>query len=784
MATAAQPLGLKEFIPLALTYFVGLVFLALFQNTILYYTGVLDTIFGKSLFLLVVHHLGFASFCALVLAFLFNFLEAKKPRLGLRWTKVMFLAFLIVESLLTSYYIQNYEALGIHMFTASALTSNIQFSIGMAILSVLLVLALCYGVQSWLSRSYGLISRMYPVTLILFSMFLATLASESREINKNKTQHLLSSISQKLFSGYNYQGTKEYPLLRPHAANASLTPFFAFKEVMPHVKLIVIEGLGSDFVGKDRPYVDFMPYLNHLQKKSLYWRHFLSNTGQGHTSIPTITGSLPFGKEGFTNSNTFLERNTLFSILRSNGYATGFAYGGNATLFGFDKFLAEEEVATVLDKNAFGALYEQQAEDRAGVSLGYPDAALYDRYQQVPQGMAPRLDVLLTLSTKAPYLIPEADRYQKKVAQIVAENNVPKKTKRFIDQHQDLFASYHYADDALKEFMAKEQKTEGYDNTIYIITGTHYSADMPQEDRLTRYKVPLIMYSPLLKQPGVFEEMASHMDLAPTLIALLDANYPFNVPQQVAWLGAPLETVPQPRNIPFLRGPDQLLEFMNGNHFITEGDVYHVNETLNLEPASNTLKIEDTEKALAQFTTINAYVTQENKILPKDISLVRSNHPKFTKEDMVWIHSVFNGDNFDNAYTTAHRLAMNKDWERAKLLCRYILNEIPRHADTEILLGRLHGWQKNYGTSTAILENVVQKYPRYADAYNALMDSYHWAGQYDKVEAVRIMAQRHAIQDELLQGKFEQAQVMLKEQHLKEAAQRTNNVSFQKIGEQ
>lgn len=772
-------MGLREFIPLGITLFAGLVFLALYQNVVLYVTGVLDTIFGKSFFLLVVHHLGFASVCALLLAFLFNFLEGQKPHLGLKLSKVVVISLLVAEGLLTTYYIQNYEALGSQLFQGISASTSVKFSGGMALIAIALVLGLCYFIHKKVGRSYLIISRMYPVTLILFSMFLATLASESREVNENKIQHLMASVAQQLFSTDHYGGEKEYPLLRAHVPNDALAPYFAFQQAMPHIKLIVIEGLGSDFIGKDKPYSDLMPYLNQLQQESLFWPHFLSNTGEGHASVPTLTGSLPFGKEGFTKGDVFLHRNTLFSVLRANGYETGFAYGGNSTLFGFDKFLDEEEVGSILDKNAFGATYEQQAADAAGISLGYPDAALYHRYQQLHESSAPRFDVLLTLSTKAPYQIPEAARYQQKVSQWAEAGNLAKKTKRFIGQHLELFASYSYADGALRDFMAQERKKAGFENTLYIITGTHYSSDLPQENRLARYRVPFLVYGPLVKKPARFPEVASHADVAPTLIALLETAYPLKVPQEVAWLGHSLPSAQKDRALPFLRGPQYFQEFLKGNHFFSEGDVFELDDTLGFSPTKNKEAIKEIGEAFEHFKGINAYVMQQNKILPEALSLVKDSDRTFTKEELVWIHSVFNGDNFDNAYTTAHTLAMDKEWDRAKLLCSYILNEIPRHADTELLLGRLHGWQKDYATSISLLEKVVRKYPKYGDAYCALMDSYYWAGQHERVAEVRGMAQSNAILDPLLNEKFERAEKLLEEQRLKEAAQRTNKVTFQ-----
>ncbi|MGB5648238.1 MAG: hypothetical protein WBM55_14045, partial [Muriicola sp.] len=108
----AKKRDLKDFTRLALSFFLCLVFLALFQNIRLYWSGVLDSVLNKSFLLLVVHHLGFASLSALILVFLFNFLERIKANLGFKTVSVILLLLLVAEGILTNYYVDYYEILG------------------------------------------------------------------------------------------------------------------------------------------------------------------------------------------------------------------------------------------------------------------------------------------------------------------------------------------------------------------------------------------------------------------------------------------------------------------------------------------------------------------------------------------------------------------------------------------------------------------------------------------------------------------------------------------------
>ena len=72
--------------------------------------------------------------------------------------------------------------------------------------------------------------------------------------------------------------------------------------------------------------------LEHVSNESLYWNHLIANSTSKTDAVTNILGSLPQGKAGFTNETNSVNRNSLFGILKNNGYSTGFYYGGNTNL--------------------------------------------------------------------------------------------------------------------------------------------------------------------------------------------------------------------------------------------------------------------------------------------------------------------------------------------------------------------------------------------------------------------------------------------------------------------
>jgi cytochrome c-type biogenesis protein CcmH/NrfG len=124
---------------------------------------------------------------------------------------------------------------------------------------------------------------------------------------------------------------------------------------------------------------------------------------------------------------------------------------------------------------------------------------------------------------------------------------------------------------------------------------------------------------------------------------------------------------------------------------------------------------------------------------------------------MIWIQSVFNGKDFDNAYRTARKIAINKEYDRSLLLCEYILSKIPRHADTEILMGRVYSWKQDFENAIKVLTNVVEKYPEYEDGYHALMDALYWSDNNDMVYKIKELAQKNSVNSVLLKEKMERS---------------------------
>lgn len=731
---------LKHFTRLMIALLCSLVLLSIYQYTTLYLKGVVDSILNISFVLAIVHHIGYTSIVGLILVAPYNLMENIKPRLGFKFTFIMIVLVLLIETILIGYYTTTFVPLGSDLmgYSLADIKATVFSSGGISFVQIMAILVVCavfYGIYRVTVKFYHHISKMFPFTIILFSLFVATLFTEGKPINENKTQYLIVNLFQSSTENTKtYEANVEYPLLREDEGVDVLGEYFDLKDEKPNIVFVVVEGLGRDFVGEGAEYGGFTPFLDSLTTKSLYWENCLSNTGRTYGVMPSLLGSLPFGKRGFMELENMPNKFTLFSLLKNNGYHTSSMQGTNTSFDNLDNFLLSEDVDFVLNKSSFEGSYEMQRSGEGG-SWGYPDKELFKKALSLDRNYGkPKMDVYMTITTHEPFMPPKQDYYESKVKQLLSKKSFKNGAKRVIEKNDNVFASLMYTDDALKWFFEANKRKKGYENTIFIVTGDHRLIPIPQRNMLSRFHVPLMIYSPMLKSTKKMSGITSHFDVAPTLVRMLQNKYNIAVPEKVAWVGSSLdmnEKFSGTKNIPLMRNKNELKDFVYNDYFYANGETYQIKDGINLTGASAS-KGKEIKVMLDEFKALNDYVTNNNKLIPDDMVIYKMEKEVFTEEEKVWIDSKFNGENYDSAYQTARELAFNKERDESLLLCRYILSRVPSHIDTKILSGRVNAWEGNYDKAIEIFKACIKTNPNYGDPYAALLDVYFWSDQNEK----------------------------------------------------
>lgn len=528
----------------------------------------------------------------------------------------------------------------------------------------------------------------------------------------------------------------EYPLVKPFNDSPDvLAPFFQINEEKPNIVMIIVEGLGDEFIGKNA-YRGFTPYLDSLIPQSLYWENFVSNAGRTFGALPSILGSLPYGEKGFLEMNPLPSHISLVSILKANEYTTSFSCGDESSFDHRINFLEYNGIDNILDINKFGPGYEKTKPNSGGFTWGYPDGEIFKKTLSELDGKnSPRLDIIMTLTNHEPFDFPLKKEYLKKVDSIMNTNKTLGLTKEEVKIHKDIYASLLYTDQSIKSFMQAYAKRPDYKNTIFVITGDHRLIPIEQKDKLCRFHVPLFINSPLLKKPQTFKSVSSHWDITPSLISFLMNNYKMNKMEKTTWMSSGLDTVQKFRNIhtiPIMQNKGSINEYIYKDFLYSNGNLFKIDQDFELTSINDSEMLKTIEASLIESKKLNAYLTQKNKIIPKSLNIYTKPALEFSKEELATIRNYTKGMTYDEMFFKARELAFNKESVKARLICNYILNEFPNYADVRTLKGRTLAWDKKYDRAESELLEVIKRTPYYNDSYIALMDLYWWSDKDSK----------------------------------------------------
>lgn len=709
---------------------------------------------------------------------LYLIIEYFKSTLGIVVIKILFIIVIIIQLGLTGYSLTTHINLGADILGYSwsdmytTVTSSITLSFLMILPFMILPIAYLGLIRLFRFFEHKINSKILLLFLFFFSSLHFLVASSNKSITQNKLNFLMSDIMRSindkaLASEGTFSSKKEYPLeIASKDTKDVLEPFFNIHKEKPNVVFIIVEGLGSDFTD-DGEYKGFTPFLDSLTSKSLYWENFVSNAGRTFGALPSLMGSLPFGEDGFMELNPLPKHNSLISILKSNGYETNYYCGDESTFDRKNNFLEYNGIDKIIDINKFGPGYVKTKENSGGFSWGYPDAEIYRKtLTELKDKKKPRLDIIMTLTNHEPFDFPSKNAYLGRVDRILNTKSTFERNR--MREYKDIFACLLYTDNSIESFIKAYSKRPDYQNTIFVITGDHRLIPIPQKDNLSRFHVPLYIYSPMLKKTAKFKSISSHSDVTPSLVSFLMNNYKFNKLEKTTWLGKGLDTARQFRNIhsiPLMRYKGSINDYIYKDYYYSDGNLFKIDENFNISETDNNM-IETISGSFNDFKKLNVYLTKKNKISNVTSIFVKPTY-EFTKEQLAMIKKITKGLDRDHIFFLARDLAFKKELEKARLLCNFILNDLPNYGDVRTLKARTLAWDGDYKNAEIELLEVINRTPFYSDAYLAIMDVYWWSNQNKKAVEMGEKAISNQLNDAELTYKLAQAYMRIK--NLKDA---------------
>lgn len=326
---------------------------------------------------------------------------------------------------------------------------------------------------------------------------------------------------------------KHYPLDRIDNVPDVLGSYFRVSDTKPDIVIILVESLGIEMMGNG-----LAPYLDSLAQHSLYWPNCLATTIRSYGATPAITSST-IGPKGF-QFGVMPEHNSLFKILKSNGYKTNAFYGGDFSFDCISEYLIAQDIDYMSD---FYNEYRSGTDKTLGNWWGYFDHVMFKRsIEEIEKFDSPLFCMITTITNHEALNIKNEEKqqeYSSKCDAVIAQMP-PEKAVEY-NKNKKRFCTMLYTDDCIKDFINQYKKLPNFDNTIFVITGDH-SSGLILNNRLDYHRVPLIIWSPMLEKTGTFKSIVTHNDIAPSLNALLRDKYHLTTPEYVHWIGDGLNT--------------------------------------------------------------------------------------------------------------------------------------------------------------------------------------------------------------------------------------------------
>jgi phosphoglycerol transferase MdoB-like AlkP superfamily enzyme len=488
----------------------------------------------------------------------------------------------------------------------------------------------------------------FAVATLLFSLILPSGgAKDETEFNHNlkinKCGYFVSRSIASLFSGssaessekvleriekyhaihneFNFTGNN-YPLLHTVNTPDALGPFFKLSPRPPNLVFIIVESLSSACMGDSSWFGNFTPFLDSLTNHSLYWDNFLSTSERTFHVLQALFGSLPYGTGEFQKDMAVMPNHfSLIRTLRENGYYSGFYYGGDATFTNYDQFLKKQGLNFFLSH--FGPKYEKMLLEDKNFKWGYQDEALFERSMEVLDSLKkePRMDIYLTLSTHFPFHPPRAVFYLDQVQKILDQQGFPMNKRIRSARFKELFSSLLYTDDALRSLIKAYSKRDDFNNTIFFITGDHSFIEFGNStiSAIEHYHVPMIIYSPMLKETRHFRSVSSHLDVAPSVMAMLGPVYNLKTEKYSHWLGQGIDTTAGFRNVhtqAFTRKSNKTVDYLKNDFFYADDLLYKIGEGLKTIAVNDNQKRQELRDELSSTVTVYNYTNQNNLLVP------------------------------------------------------------------------------------------------------------------------------------------------------------------------
>lgn len=291
---------------------------------------------------------------------------------------------------------------------------------------------------------------------------------------------------------------------------ASLRRHIAGDTTRPRLNVIILleESLGSEFFGcLGRAGASLTPNLDEwVSREGMLFSNLYAT---GNRTVRGMEGVLcsfpPMPGDSVVVRARQCRIETIASVLKRDGYATTFVYGGRGifdhmrpflTANGYDRFIERKDFEHPTFETIWGVCNEDLYQ------------RCIDECRKMNQEGKPFLLTALSVSNHKPFTYPKGR---------IPENP---------DERRRDYA-VKYTDYALGKFLEQIKREPFYQNTIVAIVADHGARVYGRQTiPMKSYEIPLLVFGPaVVNKPSVVGTLGCQLDVAPTLLGMIGRPY-------------------------------------------------------------------------------------------------------------------------------------------------------------------------------------------------------------------------------------------------------------------
>jgi phosphoglycerol transferase MdoB-like AlkP superfamily enzyme len=277
------------------------------------------------------------------------------------------------------------------------------------------------------------------------------------------------------------------------------------REKRLNVIVVVEESLSAEFLGAWGDTRGLSPNIDRLARESLVFSHLYASgtrTIRGlealSLSIPPLPGTSIVKRPDNGGFRSWGE------VMKEKGYDTRYIYAGYGYFDNMNAFFSANGF-DIVDRNSFA-----QDEITFANIWGVCDEDLFRKTIRESRASfaagRPFFSMVMTTSNHRPFTYP------------AGKIDIPSKTGRD--------GGVKYADYAIGRFLAEARKEPWFKDTVFVFVADHCASSAGKTDLpVKKYEIPLLVYAPHHVKPGRVDRMMAQIDVAPTVLGLLNMSY-------------------------------------------------------------------------------------------------------------------------------------------------------------------------------------------------------------------------------------------------------------------